>query len=201
MPYTHIPVSSMYKNAKNVMTVQEPRISLTKALETAVRKTKITKTADSVSLSRPKASVVLRESTAVPKEIVEKTIKEFKANEASYDTLRGRINAQADSAGMNINILFSETHPGKLEVQIADRSLPTSRDLLDEATNIFTDIKNAGKHLKTLKAKFNGILNSEKNGGVTTVIVDPKENYAQKIADALLDAIEARDFARLKYKK
>lgn len=194
----HIPVSSLYRGAKNVTTMQEPRVSLTKAIETAVRKTKITKTADSVSLSRPKASIIWRESTAVPREVVERTIRDFKANEASYNTLRGRINAQADSAGMNINILFSEAHPGKLEVQIADKSLPTSRDMIDDAVNIFTDIKNAGRHFNALKSKVKGALNGDKNGGITTVIVDPKENYAQKIADALLDAIEAREFARIK---
>lgn len=193
----HIPVSSLYRGAKNVMTMQEPRVSLTKALETAVRETKITKTADTVSLSRPKASVVWRESTAVPRETVNQIIKDFKAN-PGYNELRGRINAQADSAGMNINILFSEAHPGKLEVQIADKSLPTSRDMVDDAVNIFSDIKNAGKHFNALKTKLKGALNGDKNGGITTVIVDPKENYAQKIADALLDAIEAREFARIK---
>ena len=193
----HIPVSSLYRGAKNVMTMQEPRVSLTKALKTAVRETKITKTADTVSLSRPKASVVWRESTAVPRETVNQIIKDFKAN-PGYNELRGRINAQADSAGMNINILFSEAHPGKLEVQIADKSLPTSRDMVDDAVNIFSDIKNAGKHFNALKTKLKGALNGDKNGGITTVIVDPKENYAQKIADALLDAIEAREFARIK---
>lgn len=133
----------------------------------------------------------------VPKSAARQMMKELANNKSSYDALRGRINAQANDAGLNINMLFSENKPGMFEVEIADKSLKTTRDLADEIISMFTDIENIGMHYKKAKQILVNAKNSEAVGGIKRIFIDPKENYAKKIQGAVLDVIESREFAKI----
>lgn len=161
-----IPVSDLYKGAKSVITIQAPRYS------------------------------VINEDFVISKKTVQNIIQRFKENKSQYDALTGQVNAQADSAGMRLNIRFSETHPGKLEIGIAHKSVPTTRELIDEFTLMCTDPQNIKTHFNAICKMLKGSIKSESQGGVKKVIVGPEEPYAEKVREALLDVIEARELAR-----
>ena len=161
-----IPKSNLYENAKNVMILNSPRYSL------------------------------ITEDYVISKKNAFKIIQQFKQNKSQYNALRGQVNAQASSAGMRLNIRFSETHPGKLEVDIAHKSIPNSRELAGEIVKIFSDSANMKTHFKEVFKMLKGSIKSESQGGVKTVIINPEEPYATKIREALLDVIEAKELAR-----
>ena len=161
-----IPVSDLYKGAKSVITVQAPRYS------------------------------IINEDFVISKKTVQNIIQKFKENKSQYDALTGQVNAQADSAGMRLNIRFSETHPGKLEIGIAHKSVPTTREVANEISLMFSDSKNIATHFKSICKMLKGAIKSDSQGGVKKVIVGPEEPYAEKVREALLDVIEARALAR-----
>lgn len=161
-----IPVSDLYKGAKNVITVQAPRYS------------------------------IINEDFVISKKAAQNIIQKFKENKSQYDALTGQVNAQADSAGMRLNIRFSETHPGKLEIGIAHKSVPTTREVANEISLMFSDSKNIATHFKSICKMLKGAIKSDSQGGVKKVIVGPEEPYAEKVREALLDVIEARELAR-----
>lgn len=164
----NIPVSNLYKNTKNVMMLQTPRYSL------------------------------IEEKYVISNKTAHKIIQSFRNNKEQYNALRGQVNAQAAGAGMRLNIRFSETYPGKLEIDIADKSIPNTRELADEFSKMFSDSSNIKTHFKSICKMLKGALKSDSQGGVKTVIVGPEEQYAAKVREALLDVIEARELAQIK---
>lgn len=134
-------------------------------------------------------------------QITEKQAKQIldtlkKENTPVYDSLRGQINAMADQSGHRLNILFSETHPGMLEVTIAPKSAPTTREFFNELVRIFSDSKNAGKHAKNVKEMWQGASAVKQGETAITHVVDPKTDFIGQLRESLYKLIENAEFRK-----
>ncbi len=153
-------------NVKKALTIQEPRVRL--------------------STGKPVFS---------EKEISQ-IMKAFKENKQSYDAFRGQVHAQASSAGLRLNMRFLEDQPGKIAIDVADKSLVTNREFVDELSSAFDNPDEFFSHMKNAAKMLKNAFFSDRKGGVKTVVIDPKENYAEKVRGAVLDVIESREFAK-----
>lgn len=127
-----------------------------------------------------------------------KILNQFKTNnKPTYDTLRGQFNAMADQSGHRINIMFSDRNPGMLDITLAPKSAATTREAADEFFAIFTDFKNAPKHIKELRRMFSEAGKLKEGENMITHTVDPKTNFMGKLQDSLYTLIENKEFRRL----
>ncbi len=153
----------------SLVTVQSPRISLT-TLEPIV--------------SEAKASKMIRSMIDNP-------------DYQKFKNLKNRANA----ADIRMNIKIAEPKSGsgydRIEIQMADASIPTSREAAEIVSRVFTgkfshfkaNIRDA---FETLSAAFS----SNSKGGVKTVDFNPKDSFAAKVEKALDDLIVDRELAK-----
>lgn len=119
-----------------------------------------------------------------------------KENPQAYDALRGQINAMADKSGHRLNILFSEAHPGMLEVTIAPKNAATTREFAEEFLDVFRDPENAVAHLKNLKKMWCEPKTLKEGETMMTHIVDPKTNFINELRESLYKLIENAEFRK-----
>lgn len=117
-------------------------------------------------------------------------------NRPVYDSLRGQFNAMADQSGHRINITFPEKHPGMLNITLAPKSSATTREAADEFLAIFTDLKNAPKHIKELRRMFSVAGTLKEGENMITHTVDPKTNFIGKLQNSLYNLIENNAFKK-----
>lgn len=120
----------------------------------------------------------------------------LKENSTVYNGLRGQINAMADQSGHRLNILFSESNPGMLEVTIAPKSAATTRELADEFSALLKDPDNAGKHLKEIKRMIVDGFKTKEGETVMRHVVDPKSNFLGELRESLYKLIENAEFRK-----
>jgi len=119
-----------------------------------------------------------------------------KDNPRVYDALRGQINAMADKSGHRLNILFSESHPGMLEVSIAPKSAATTREVAEEFLEVFRDPKHAKSHLSKIKTMWNDAKQLKEGETMATHIVDPKKDFIAELRESLYKLIENAEFRK-----
>lgn len=151
---------------------------------------------NAITAQEPRISLATLEPVVSGKQI-SSIMSALEAN-PSYNVLRGQINALASTAGLRINIIAPADKPGKLMVQIADKSIATTRELADEIGGIFQNPKNWRNHYKNAKEMVVNGFNSDKKGGVKMVLIDPKKPFADEVRNAVYDVIESREFAKHK---
>lgn len=150
-----------------------------------------------LTIQPPRVSIVTAMPVVSDKQVFS-MMRKFVGNEGQYRLFKN-LNAKASLSGLRLNMRFTEQTPGKIAIDVADESLATDREFVDIASKIVNDkIKNIFVNIKDAAETLANCFNSNKKGGVKTVIIDPSEKYALKISDAIDEVIVKRELAKHK---
>lgn len=150
-----------------------------------------------LTIQAPRISITTEQPVVSNKEVL-RLMRNFVGNENEYRYFKN-LNAKASTTGLRLNMRFPEDAKGKIAIDIADKSLVTSREFVDMISNIFEDkAQNIFKNTKSVFSALANSLKSNKKGGVKTVIIDPSEKYTKKISAAIEDVIVDRELAKHK---
>ena len=116
---------------------------------------------------------------------------------AEFKELKNRANA----ANVRMNLKIAESGLGleydSFELQMADVSVPTSRELMKIVSKIFTSKpSHLRANIQDAYETFRVALSSESKGGVKSVEFMPKEPFAQKVEKALDKLLVDRELAK-----